>query len=392
MKGSLQEKAEEDGEITYKAVEAKMITSENDEETVADEATPVTGQTTFVPEAANGTVDVIFTFDGTELEDVEHTYVAFEDLYYQKGDDEIIVREHKDINDAEQTVYVPHIQTEVQDTESKSHNALADEKVTLEDTVSYEGLIPGKEYTMTGTLMDKETGKALLVNDKEVTAETKFVPEKADGTVVVTFTFDATGLEGKTLVAFETCTYEGKNVAVHADINDEKQTIYVPELHTTATDKADGDKQLTSKGTLTVVDKIAYKNLIPGQKYTVTGVLMDKATKSALVIGGKEVTATKTFVPNKADGTVEIEFTFKGDGLESKTLVAFETISTNDSPVGEHKDINDTDQTVTLTPPPIPAVQTGDTNTMPILAVVTAVLVVLGAGLFIATRKKKNKK
>ena len=392
LKGSLQEKVEEDGEITYKAVEAKMITSENDEETVADEATPVTGQTTFVPEAANGTVDVIFTFDGTELEDVEHTYVAFEDLYYQKGDDEIIVREHKDINDAEQTVYVPHIQTEVQDTESKSHNALADEKVTLEDTVSYEGLIPGKEYTMTGTLMDKETGKALLVNDKEVTAETKFVPEKADGTVVVTFTFDATGLEGKTLVAFETCTYEGKNVAVHADINDEKQTIYVPELHTTATDKADGDKQLTSKGTLTVVDKIAYKNLIPGQKYTVTGVLMDKATKSALVIGGKEVTATKTFVPNKADGTVEIEFTFKGDGLESKTLVAFETISTNDSPVGEHKDINDTDQTVTLTPPPIPAVQTGDTNTMPILAVVTAVLVVLGAGLFIATRKKKNKK
>lgn len=392
LKGSLQEKVEEDGKITYKAVEAKMITSENDEETVADEATPVTGQTTFVPEAANGTVDVIFTFDGTELEDVEHTYVAFEDLYYQKGDDEIIVREHKDINDAEQTVYVPHIQTEVQDTESKSHNALADEKVTLEDTVSYEGLIPGKEYTMTGTLMDKETGKALLVNDKEVTAETKFVPEKADGTVVVTFTFDATGLEGKTLVAFETCTYEGKNVAVHADINDEKQTIYVPELHTTATDKADGDKQLTSKGTLTVVDKIAYKNLIPGQKYTVTGVLMDKATKSALVIGGKEVTATKTFVPNKADGTVEIEFTFKGDGLESKTLVAFETISTNDSPVGEHKDINDTDQTVTLTPPPIPAVQTGDTNTMPILAVVTAVLVVLGAGLFIATRKKKNKK
>lgn len=392
LKGSLQEKVEEDGEITYKAVEAKMITSENDEETVADEATPVTGQTTFVPEAANGTVDVIFTFDGTELEDVEHTYVAFEDLYYQKGDDEIIVREHKDINDAEQTVYVPHIQTEVQDTESKSHNALADEKVTLEDTVSYEGLIPGKEYTMTGTLMDKETGKALLVNDKEVTAETKFVPEKADGTVVVTFTFDATGLEGKTLVAFETCTYEGKNVAVHADINDEKQTIYVPELHTTATDKADGDKQLTSKGTLTVVDKIAYKNLIPGQKYTVTGVLMDKVTKSALVIGGKEVTATKTFVPNKADGTVEIEFTFKGDGLESKTLVAFETISTNDSPVGEHKDINDTDQTVTLTPPPIPAVQTGDTNTMPILAVVTAVLVVLGAGLFIATRKKKNKK
>lgn len=110
-------------------------------------------------------------------------------------------------------------------------------------------------------------------------------------------------------------------------MRNEKQTVYVPEIHTTATDKADGDKKLTSKGSLSVVDTITYKNLIPGKEYVVTGVLMDKATKESLKVGGKEVTATKTFTPDKANGTVDVTFTFNGDGLGDKTLVAFESIS-----------------------------------------------------------------
>ena len=198
---------------------------------------------------------------------------------------------------------------------------------TLEDTVEYQGLIPGKKYIMTGVLMDQETGESMKVNGKEVTAQTEFTPEKADGTVVVTFTFDGTGMEGKKIVAFESCLYENKKVAVHTDLEDEKQTVYIPEIHTTVTDKADRDKKLTSKGSLSVVDTITYKNLIPGKEYVVTGVLMDKATKESLKVGGKEVTATKTFTPDKANGTVDVTFTFHGDGLGDKTLVAFESIS-----------------------------------------------------------------
>ena len=70
------------------------------------------------------------------------------------------------------------------------------DKVTLTDTVSYTGLIPGKEYKVTGVLMDKETGEKLLVDGKEITAETVFVPETKNGSVDVTFIFDATGLHG----------------------------------------------------------------------------------------------------------------------------------------------------------------------------------------------------
>ena len=402
LKGVLQEKiTKEDGTVEVKAVTAKLVEADvkaegNDNleivpnDSLSSEDGSVIGQTTFVPKTANGTVDVVFSFDGSELTDEEHTYVAFEELYYQKEDKEVLVRTHKDINDVEQTLTVPHIQTELLDKESGSHNVLADETVTLEDTVEYQGLIPGKKYTMTGVLMDQETGESMKVNGKEVTAQTEFTPEKADGTVVVTFTFDGTGMEGKKIVAFESCLYENKKVAVHTDLKDEKQTVYVPEIHTTATDKADGDKKLTSKGSLSVVDTITYKNLIPGKEYVVTGVLMDKATKESLKVGGKEVTATKTFTPDTANGTVDVTFTFNGNGLGDKTLVAFESISINNVPVAEHKDIDDTDQSVTLVTPPTPSktVQTGDSNAL--LFALAAAGICGIAGVFVLGRKKKR--
>lgn len=402
LKGVLQEKiTKKDGTVEAKAVTAKLVEADvkaegNDNleivpnDSLSSEDGSVIGQTTFIPKTADGTVDVVFSFDGSELTDEEHTYVAFEELYYQKEDKEVLVRTHKDINDVEQTLTVPHIQTELLDKESGSHNVLADETVTLEDTVEYQGLIPGKKYTMTGVLMDQETGESMKVNGKEVTAETEFTPEKADGTVVVTFTFDGTGLEGKKMVAFESCLYKNKKVAVHTDLKDEKQTVYVPEIHTTATDKADGDKKLTSKGSLSVVDTITYKNLIPGKEYVVTGVLMDKATKESLKVGGKEVTATKTFTPDKANGTVDVTFTFNGNGLGDKTLVAFESISINNVPVAEHKDIDDTNQSVTLVTPPTPSktVQTGDSNAL--LFALAAAGICGIAGVFVLGRRKKR--
>ncbi|TKI23912.1 VaFE repeat-containing surface-anchored protein, partial [Bacillus mycoides] len=79
----------------------------------------------------------------------------------------------------------------------------ASKTVTIQDKVEYKDLIVGKEYTMKGKLMDKSTGKPLLVNEKEVTAEKKFVPETKDGVVTLDFTFDASKLEGKEIVVFE---------------------------------------------------------------------------------------------------------------------------------------------------------------------------------------------
>ena len=77
--------------------------------------------------------------------------------------------------------------------------------------------------------MDKETGEPLLVGEGEeqaqVTAEVEFTPTSPEGTVELTYTFNASALAGKSVVVFEDL-YQGENVvASHADINDEGQTV-----------------------------------------------------------------------------------------------------------------------------------------------------------------------
>lgn len=154
------------------------------------------------------------------------------------------------------------------------------DKVTLTDTVSYTGLVPGKEYKVTGVLMNKETGEKLLVDSKEITAETVFVPETKNGSVDVTFIFDATGLHGKEIVVFEDLYRENVLLATHADINDEGQTVKIknPEIGTKAT--ADGKKEITADK-ITITDVVSYKDLTPGKEYKLTGVLMNKATNDS---------------------------------------------------------------------------------------------------------------
>ena len=94
--------------------------------------------------------------------------------------------------------------------------------------VSYTGLIVGKEYTVKGVLMDKATGKPYLVNGKEVTAETKFTPDKPDGEVTVTFQFDASGIHSKTaIVVFETMYQDDLEILVHTDLKDSDQTVTI---------------------------------------------------------------------------------------------------------------------------------------------------------------------
>ena len=75
--------------------------------------------------------------------------------------------------------------------------------------------------------MDKGTGEPLLVDGAEVTAEVEFTPESADGTVELTYTLDASALAGTTIVVFETLYSDGVEIAAHADINDEAQTITI---------------------------------------------------------------------------------------------------------------------------------------------------------------------
>lgn len=220
------------------------------------------------------------------------------------------------------------------------------DKVTLTDTVSYTGLVPGKEYKVTGVLMDKETGEKLLVDSKEITAETVFVPETKNGSVDVTFIFDATGLHGKEIVVFEDLYRENVLLATHADINDEGQTVKIknPEIGTKAT--ADGKKEITADK-ITITDVVSYKDLTPGKEYKLTGVLMNKATNDKLLIDGKEITAEATFTPKATTGEVEMTFSFDARELTAETeVVVFETLYRDGIEIAVHADIEDEGQTV----------------------------------------------
>ena len=224
------------------------------------------------------------------------------------------------------------------------------DKVTLTDTVSYTGLVPGKEYKVTGVLMDKETGEKLLVNGKEITAETTFIAETKNGSVDVTFIFDATGLHGKGIVVFEDLYRENALLATHADINDEGQTVKIknPEIGTKAT--ADGKKEITADK-ITITDVVSYKDLTPGKEYKLTGVLMNKATNDKLLIDGKEITAEATFTPKATTGEVEMTFTFDARELTVETeVVAFETLYRDGIEIAVHADIEDEGQTVKILP------------------------------------------
>ena len=100
--------------------------------------------------------------------------------------------------------------------------------ITIDDVVSYKHLTAGKEYTIKGVLMDKSTGKQFLVDGKEVCSEVTFTPKTADGEVTVSFTFDGSAITKNTeVVAFETLYREGTEIAVHADIEDENQTVTI---------------------------------------------------------------------------------------------------------------------------------------------------------------------
>ena len=308
----------------------------------------VTSEATFTPAEASGTIDVLFTFDASAL--TGKAVVVFETLYI--GEEE--VTSHTDIEDEGQTVTFvegPKIGTTA--TVDGQHTAEPTGEITIVDTVEYTGLTPGETYTVSGVLMDKATGEPLLVDGTEVTAEVEFTPEESAGTVELTYTLDASTLAGTTIVVFETLYSDGMEIAAHADINDEKQTVEItepekPTLGTTAT--VDGQHTAEPTGEITIVDVVEYTGLIPGQTYTVSGVLMDKATGDPLLVDGAEVTAEVEFTPEAADGTVELTYTLDASLCAGTSIVVFETLYQDGVEIAAHADINDEAQTVVISP------------------------------------------
>ena len=359
----------------------------------------VTAKTTFTPETSSGTVDVVFEFDGSSL--AGKTTVVFESVTQDKK--EIAV--HADLEDEGQQIFFPEIATQANCPDTNTQMAVPKKELTITDTVSYH-LIPNKEYKLTGTLMDKESGEPLQIDGKEVTSELTFTPEDAEDTVELTFTLDATALAGKTIVAFESVSYQDKEVAFHTQIDDAPQTIYFPEIKTTAKDGKDGDQEVLAEKETSIIDTVSYKDLVTGLTYRVVGTLIDKETGKEVLIDGKPVTSEATFKPENSEGTVEVTFTFDATSLSGHDVVVFEKlyVSTGDKDnkkeveLTNHEDINDNDQTVKITDVPKDTpdistpVKTGDDTPLLLYAGIAAgALLLAGIATVIYFRKKKQK-
>ena len=418
--------------LTYRV--AGTVMDKDSKKPLQNDGRDITAEAVFTPETADGTVDVEFTFSAKEF--AGKTMVLFEKLYLVKNADnsdanpddtsskdktpddtqkasesentqnktdntsnkvevdnennnpadnsevkEVLIAVHEDYSDENQTISVPQIKTTAKDAKSGTSMFYAEKSAKIVDTVSYRNLVPGKKYKVVGTAVDKSNGAPVIANGNIVTAEAEFVAKEATGKVDVVFTFDASLLAGRTIVMFEDVYYQNNLIATHADITDEAQTLYVPKIGTTAIDGERKDHNSTADSSVTIVDSVAYQNLVQGQTYRVTGKLMDKATGKALVIDGKEVTAVTEFTAAGTEGVVDVTFRFNGKGMTGKQLVVFEQLDvvTADGAyaIASHNDINDAAQTITMIAPPKP--KTGDymSVVMYVLAGIAGVMAVI---------------
>lgn len=137
----------------------------------------------------------------------------------------------------------------------------------------------------------------------------------------------------------------------------------VPELKTTAT--VNGKKEAVAKGETTIKDTVEYKHLVPNTEYVIKGTLMDKATGKPFMVKGKEVTSTVKFTPDKANGTVEVKFTFDASNITKSTdLVVFESLYRDNVEIAVHADLKDKGQTVTIVPPAPKTPKTSDNRNL----------------------------
>lgn len=303
----------------------------------------VTSTKTFKAKKSDMDIKMDYKLDATDL--AGKSVVVYVDLF--EVEDDYKVAGHAQLDNEDQTIRFPKIETKAIEKESGDHYGYAGEEVTTIDTVEYTNLIPGEEYLMKGVLMDQSTGKELLdeTGDK-VTAEKKFTPDKAKGSIELKFTFDASLLAGKSVVVFEDCYQDNKKVATHSDIEDEGQTVHFPKIGTTAKDAMTGLKEILPAGEVTIVDTIRYDNMPLDREITVTGILMDKDSGVPLLIDDKEVTSEVSFTPETASGDIDVAFTFKATGLEGRTIVVFEKAFVGEILLASHEDIEDEGQTI----------------------------------------------
>ena len=331
------------GRLVFKPRTQEDASGEDADPVIAD-GRKVEETVSFTPSEEDGTMDVQFTFDASELEGAKT--VIFESLADPKLQiEDSVIATHTEADNEDQSIYFPALRTTARGEDTGMHITCADDETVIIDTVDYSNVIAGRIYEVRGVLMDKNTGRPVTVDgeksSEKVTADVRFKATEngpvyeddaafseegtsagdgkeeiklVSGSVDLTFRLDARKYKGRSIVAFEELYTEGKCIGQHKDIGNKGQTVHFPAVETKAS---------FSKGNIR--DTVKYENLIPGKTYIMYGVLMDKASGKPVVLNGQKLTSELEFTPAKPRGKVTLTFGADTSKLKGRTLVAFET-------------------------------------------------------------------
>ena len=346
-------------------VEGRIVDQETGETVTDGAGKEITAAVDFTGKAGSQSVTVNYSFDASTM--AGGKYVVFESVYLMDGEEKILMATHEDLADKDQTFTVPKIETNLYDASTMTNISYPGDNIELRDILSYTGLEPGKTYTVSSRLVHQDTGETYVDGDgksMDLKDHFQFTPEESDGDVEVSIPINGSNLSG-CLVAYQTVTLNGDMIGKHEDITSETQTLFVPGIQTSATDKETGSKYIKADPEMTIVDAVTFENMQDGMAVILKATLMDKETGEALKdANGDPITAEHEFVPDGTSGTENVEITFDGTNLKGKTVVVFEEAWMGDLLVAQHKDLTDEAQTLKIPGISTSAVnqETGDRN------------------------------
>ncbi len=247
----------------------------------------------------------------------------------------------------------------------------------IEDEVSYFGLEPGSEYQLYGLLVDADSGKPISGGSDIASVNITFVPTESDGSITMAFPIEPGSQSCRNIVVTEMLYSDEELIAAHVNLDDSSQTVYIPQLSTSAS-FSDGSKTAVAGGSTTITDAVTYSGLIPGLTYRLVMTLVDTESNTAIELNGSTVSCEQYFTPSEQEGVEEINLALpETSTLSGSSVVVFERLYCNDLIVAAHEDIGDTDQTVSFQPTANPVALP---NTGSILTIARTVCL----GLFVA--------
>ncbi|MBR2682264.1 MAG: VaFE repeat-containing surface-anchored protein, partial [Atopobiaceae bacterium] len=200
--------------------------------------------------------------------------------------------------------------------EETGHITAAGGQVTLTETLRFEEAQPDEEYVVSASLHllgEDGADQGVLTRDGKAIEATANVRPVDDGRVLrLPITFDARGMEGKTIACFASLSKGDATIARWQDAKDESQIVRFPKLMG-GFEGIDGGNEVLNEGTLRLRTRLSFENLIEGEDYRLNVVIVDASTGEPLRDGsGKEIGMMRKLAPTIAKG--KESFTIEADG------------------------------------------------------------------------------